>query len=124
MSCLDQDGGVYTKGHQDKGLLAVWLTMMYALRFRNLINFSRHQRQHLKQHMMQRATGFCTPGSEESSCLVTGLLQPLPNGLPQLLTPTLTPGSPLSLWSIYSKITRAICTRVRMRAPNANDPVW
>jgi hypothetical protein len=43
--------------------------MIYALRFRNLMNFSRHQRQHLKQHMMQRATEFWAPGNEGSPCL-------------------------------------------------------
>lgn len=48
---------------------ALGLTMMYALRFRNLMNFSRHQRQHLKQHMMQRVTGFWASGGEGGSCL-------------------------------------------------------
>lgn len=101
--------------------------MMYALRFRNLMNFSRHQRQHLKQHMMQRATGFWATGGQRLGCQGpdTGPESPSPgaqllSGAP--LAPDLR--SPLSLWSMYSKMTRTICTSVRMRAPKASDPVW
>lgn len=98
--------------------------MMYALRFRNLINFSRHQRQHLKQHMMQRAIGFWAPGGRRPQ--VCTLAPDSPSPRTQLLSrPSPAPalGSPLSLWSMYSKMTRAICTRLRMRAPKASDPV-
>lgn len=105
----------------------------------NLMNFSKHQKQHFKQHKRKRAHGFCAAADKKVERqnkfkrfdsiwklldpFETVRLRPARQG-EGLDRRGAASALPLVLWSMYSSKILTICTRVRIKAPNAKEPTW